>query len=85
MIGDVYSQDKKHLSNSVPGMMEILMSMPESVTKGAMVLDLGTNSSYYRLKLYNLNSVLKVYTANLETSRCRDNKAGKIQEKRFLS
>ncbi|KAL4240885.1 GPI inositol-deacylase [Mactra antiquata] len=67
--GEVYRQDVRHLSNSLPGLMEVIMSYPESITKGTMVLDLG-RASFYKLKLYNLNHVAKVYSVKLETSKC---------------
>ena len=62
-----------HLLNSVPGLFEILLSYPESVTTGAMTLDLG-KGAFYKLKLHGLNNVVKVYTATLTASKCTETK-----------
>ena len=77
VLGEVYTQDKRHLSNSVPGLMEVAMSYPESVSKGTLVLDLGTDAAFYKLKLYNMNSVVKVYTVTLEAKKCTLSSPGK--------
>ncbi|KAH3871259.1 hypothetical protein DPMN_034454, partial [Dreissena polymorpha] len=74
ILWDVYRRDKRHLSNTVPGLMETMFSYPESITKGTLILDLGTDAAFYRLKLYNMNNVLKVYTVQLHTAKCREPK-----------
>ena len=75
--GEVYAQTDRHFSNSVPGFMEVLMSLPESVTKGATVIDLRRDAVFYKLKLYNFNSVVKVFSAKLDTKKCSEKKPGK--------
>ncbi|XP_052784652.1 GPI inositol-deacylase-like [Mya arenaria] len=84
VLGELYTQDQRHLSNSVPGLLEVAMSYPESVVKGTLILDLGSKATFYKLKLYNMNSVVKAYTATLETSKCTnqapDEHAGSVMK-----
>ena len=75
IIAEMYSQANNHLLNTVPGLFEILLAYPESVTTGSMTLDLGTGS-FYKLKLHGLSNVVKVYTATLEPSKCTQKKKG---------
>ncbi|KAL3877296.1 hypothetical protein ACJMK2_035026 [Sinanodonta woodiana] len=74
IIAEVYDSMGRHLVNSIPGLFEIMVSFPESVLKGMLILDLNEGSSYYRLKLMNLNNVVKAYAATLVVSKCKDEK-----------
>ena len=71
----MYGQANNHLLNTFPGIFEIILAYPESVTTGAMTLDLGA-VSFYRLKLHGLSNVVKVYTAFLDAYKCTEKKSG---------
>ncbi|XP_052071301.1 GPI inositol-deacylase-like isoform X3 [Mytilus californianus] len=74
VMGDSYNKDYRHLSYKLPSVPDILMTYPESVTKGVSVLTLYNDSLFYNLQLKGLDSVLRAYTAKLVPKHCTSNK-----------
>lgn len=72
-MGDSYDKDYRHLSYKLPSIPDILMTYPESVTKGVSVLTLHNDSLFYSLKLKGLDSVLRAYNVKLIPKQCTAN------------
>lgn len=73
-MGDSYNKDYRHLSYKLPSVPDIVMTYPESVTKGVSVLTLYNDSLFYNLQLKGLDSVLRAYTAQLVPKHCTSKK-----------
>ncbi|XP_063444450.1 GPI inositol-deacylase-like [Mytilus trossulus] len=74
VMGDSYNKDYRHLSYKLPSVPDIVMTYPESVTKGVSVLTLYNDSLFYNLQLKGLDSVLRAYTVQLVPKHCTSNK-----------
>ncbi|KAK3089161.1 hypothetical protein FSP39_001388 [Pinctada imbricata] len=70
VMGDLYTRSERHLSYRLPTFSDMLLTYPESVTKGTSVLTLYNDTLYYNLTLLGMDTVLKAFHIQLQPQKC---------------
>ena len=78
VMGDLYRRDERHLSYRLPSFTDMLLTYPESMSRGSTVLSLYNDTLFYDLYLLGMDTVLKAFTVQLETKKCIS-KSGRLQ------